>query len=323
MTTLPTEQRSIEGMTTTPAPPPPSIDTSPIPKGRVSITPNLLSKQQVEALLEDAKGLHLHGVFVPGGLRRRKNKDVGSSSITATDMKTTTDATTRICDICGIFDDAEKADPSIGNIDAREDLLDLMADLRELLQLDLSIRLSESMELQYLRYPGGSSSNSSSSEKKKMGFYGRHFDRDPDDVSGSTCRRKISLLLYLNDETWDAKRDGGVLRAYVPAEEKTRKRSSSDGEGSVVSSHQDITPKGGTLVLFDSASVEHEVLPTYRERWAVVGWFLGHDDVKMTVKKKRRMGDDASKDSSPRQQSRTYSGQDQPKQRRRKKKRKR
>lgn len=310
---------------TTPAPPPPSIDTSPIRKGRVSITPNLLSRQQVEALLEDAKGLHRHGAFVPGGLRRRKNKDAGSSgsSTTAdtTDMKTTTDEATRICDICGIFDDAEKADPSIGNIDAREDLLDLMADLRELLQLDLGIRLSESMELQYLRYPGGSSN--SSSEKKKMGFYGRHFDRDPDDVSGSTCRRKISLLLYLNDEAWDAKRDGGVLRAYLPAEEKTPKRSSSDGKGSVVSSYQDITPKGGTLVLFDSASVEHEVLPTHRERWAVVGWFLGHDDVKITVKKKRRRGDDASKDSSPRQQSRTiYSGQDQPKQRRRKKKKK-
>ena len=314
-------------MTTTPAPPPPSIDTSPIPKGQVSITPNLLSKQQVEALLEDAKGLHRHGVFVPGGLRRRKNKDGGSSSATATDMKTTTDEATRICDICGIFDDAEKADPSIGNIDAREDLLDLMADLRELLQLDLGIRLSESMELQYLRYPGGSSSNSSSEKKKtqsKMGFYGRHFDRDPDDVSGSTCRRKISLLLYLNDETWDAKRDGGVLRAYLPAEEKTPKQSSdSDGKGSVVSSYEDIIPKGGTLVLFDSASVEHEVLPTHRERWAVVGWFLGHDDVKITVKKKRRRGDDANKDSSPRQQSRTtYFGQDQPKQRRRKKKKK-
>jgi hypothetical protein len=310
---------------TTSAPPPPSIDTSPIPKGRVSITPNLLSKQQVEALLEDAKGLHRHGVFVPGGLRRRKNKDGGSSSSSAsaatTAMKTTTDTTTRICDICGIFDDAEKADPSIGNIDAREDLLDLMADLRELLQLDLGIRLSEGMELQYLRYPGGSSSNSSSEKKKtqnKMGFYGRHFDRDPDDVGGSTCRRKISLLLYLNDETWDAKRDGGVLRAYLPAEEKTPKRSSSDGKGSVVSSYHDITPKGGTLVLFDSASVEHEVLPTHRERWAVVGWFLGHDDVKMTVNKKRRRGDDASKDSSPRQQS----GPDQPKQRRRKKKKK-
>ena len=312
---------------TTPAPAPPSIYTSPIPKERVSITRNLLSKQQVEALLEDAKGLHRHGVFVPGGLRRRKKDGVRSSSTTATDMKTTTDEATRVCDICGLFDDAEKADPSIGNIDAREDLLDLMADLRELLQLDLGIRLSESMELQYLRYPGGSSSNSSIEKKKKqskMGFYGRHFDRDPDDVSGSTCRRKVSLLLYLNDETWDAKRDGGVLRAYLPAEEMTPKQSSdSDGKGSVVSSYKDIIPKGGTLVLFDSASVEHEVLPTHRERWAVVGWFLGHDDVKITVKKKRRRGDDANKDSSQRHQSRTiYSGQDQPKQRRRKKKKK-
>ena len=26
--------------------------------------------------------------------------------------------------------------------------------------------------------------------------------------------------------------------------------------------------------MFDSTSVEHEVLPTCKERWAVVGWFL-------------------------------------------------
>ncbi|EJK48814.1 hypothetical protein THAOC_32357 [Thalassiosira oceanica] len=287
-------------------PSPPSIDTSPISEGRVSITPNLLSNQQVEALLEDAKGLHRNGAFVPGGLRRRKNNRDGS------DMTSTTDATTRICDICGLFDDAEKAGPSVGNMDAREELLDLMADLRELLQTYLGIRLSKGMELQYLRYPG--ISDGQSGGVKQKGFYGRHFDRDPEDESCS-CKRKVSLLLYLNTETWDAKKDGGVLRAYMPQKQqqkqargKTRGRSGIDGKGAT---HQDIVPKGGTLVLFDSASVEHEVLPTHRERWAVVGWFLeDEDDNRVSMKRKK---------SDAKQHSRG----DQQQRRRKKKKRRR
>lgn len=231
-------------------------------------------------------------------------------------MKTTTDSTTRICDICGIFDDAEAAGPS----DARDDLLDLMADLRDLLQMDLGVRLSEAMELQYLRYPGGDGTNSSD-KRKESGFYGRHFDSSPEDES--TCRRKISLLLYLNDETWDIKKDGGVLRAYLPRQHhqskaaKKRKRDSDRlDEGRDII--QDITPKGGTLVLFDSASVEHEVLPTHRERWAVVGWFLGEDI--STVQKRKsnhRKGEKRLSQSSHR------SGEDQQRSRRKKKKRRR
>lgn len=39
----------------------------------------------------------------------------------------------------------------------------------------------------------------------------------------------------------------------------------------------DIDPMGGTLVLFDSVSLPHEVLATKnRERWATSGWF--HED---------------------------------------------
>mmetsp|Transcript_23865 Transcript_23865/g.40692 ORF Transcript_23865/g.40692 Transcript_23865/m.40692 type:complete len:306 (+) Transcript_23865:100-1017(+) len=301
------------------SPPPPPIDTSPILKGRVSITPNLLSKQQVEALLDDAKHLHRKGVFVPGGLRRRKNTDAHlkqSNDTSADDMRTTTDATTRICDICGIFDDAEAAGPS----DARDDLLDLMGDLRELLQTDLGVRLSESMELQYLRYPGGDGS----SKKKKSGFYGRHFDSSPEDEK--TCRRKVSLLLYLNDETWDVKRDGGVLRAYLPRQQllqqesksvKKRKRNS-DGLVEEGGGTQDITPKGGTLVLFDSASVEHEVLPTYRERWAVVGWFLEEDMPTVDRRKNHRL--EGQKRSS---QPSHHSGEDQQRRKKKKKRRRR
>ena len=38
----------------------------------------------------------------------------------------------------------------------------------------------------------------------------------------------------------------------------------------------DVNPQGGTLVLFDSVGVPHEVMPTIdRERFACSGWF--HD----------------------------------------------
>ena len=38
-----------------------------------------------------------------------------------------------------------------------------------------------------------------------------------------------------------------------------------------------VEPNGGTLVLFDSVSLPHEVLATrQRERWATSGWF--HED---------------------------------------------
>ena len=37
---------------------------------------------------------------------------------------------------------------------------------------------------------------------------------------------------------------------------------------------RDVAPEGGTLVLFDSVSVPHEVMPTLRrERFACSGWF--------------------------------------------------
>jgi Rps23 Pro-64 3,4-dihydroxylase Tpa1-like proline 4-hydroxylase len=36
----------------------------------------------------------------------------------------------------------------------------------------------------------------------------------------------------------------------------------------------DVAPTGGTLVLFDSVAIPHEVLPTQKgERLAMAGWF--------------------------------------------------
>mmetsp|Transcript_8336 Transcript_8336/g.18686 ORF Transcript_8336/g.18686 Transcript_8336/m.18686 type:complete len:295 (+) Transcript_8336:20-904(+) len=245
-----------------PSPLLPSIDTTPIPKGRLSVTPNLLQAKLVNALRADANALYLAGAFVPGGLRRRRpNNENKKDNVKTTTNADETDETTRVCDVCGLFDDAENADDAVGNRNAREDLFDLMSDLREMLERELHVKLLESMELQYLRYPG-SNRNNNDATKKNKGFYGRHFDRTSDDAT--TCQRKISLLLYLNADGWNAETDGGVLRAYI------RPKNANNESISV----QDVVPEGGKLVLFDSSSVEHEVLPTCKERWAVVGWFL-------------------------------------------------
>ena len=72
----------------------------------------------------------------------------------------------------------------------------------------------------------------------------------------SSNKRKLTAILYLNED-WDASRDGGCLRAYLPGR---------DGE------YRDIEPKGGRLLLFDSTAVEHEVLPTFRTRMALTLW---------------------------------------------------
>ena len=254
------------------------IDTTPIANGKVSVTANFLEAELVTALRADANALYRSGAFVPGGLRRRIVRDkkqskregrAASSSSTAAGVENTTDEKTRLCDVCGLFDDAEKADASVGDRDAREDLLDLMSDLREMLQNKLNVELLENMELQYLRYPGSSDGNSKKGDSNKKGFYGRHFDHTGDD--DKPHRRRVSLLLYLNEDGWNAETDGGILRAYI----RTPTHMSGDAcDTSAISCVQNVVPEGGKLVLFDSTSVEHEVLPTCRERWAIVGWFL-------------------------------------------------
>lgn len=97
----------------------------------------------------------------------------------------------------------------------------------------------------------------------KGGFYRRHRDA----IKGSASwLREYSLLLYLNDDSYDAETDGGRLRIhmdtggdFLPA-----------GEAPLF---QDVDADGGTLVLFESDKFPHEVLDTERERFAVVGWY--------------------------------------------------
>jgi SM-20-related protein len=106
------------------------------------------------------------------------------------------------------------------------------------LRVELNRRLLlglESLEAHYALYPPGAG-------------YARHRDRFRDSDA-----RVLSSVLYLNTD-WQVD-DGGALRLHLP-----------DGP-------QDVVPAGGTLALFLSADVEHEVLPARRERLSIAGWF--------------------------------------------------
>jgi SM-20-related protein len=110
---------------------------------------------------------------------------------------------------------------------------------------DLRLRLNQryflgltDCESHFAQYPPG-------------GFYKRHLD-----VLRGKNRRRISSIFYLNFH-W-GRPDGGQLRLYLPGDQ---------GETTV-----DILPLAGSLVVFDSQTIEHEVLPAGRQRASVAGW---------------------------------------------------
>lgn len=87
-------------------------------------------------------------------------------------------------------------------------------------------------------------------------FYQRHIDQFHD-----AQHRKLSVILYLNDEDWSVA-DGGELRLFLPPEQQ--------GEPERVI---DVLPEGGTLVAFLSHEIPHEVRETRRGRYSLTGWF--------------------------------------------------
>lgn len=78
-------------------------------------------------------------------------------------------------------------------------------------------------------------------------FYKRHLDQFKSDD-----HRKLSVICYLN-KNW-LPDNGGQLRMYLEKETK------------------DILPLAGTMVCFRSDMIEHEVLPSTRERLSITGW---------------------------------------------------
>lgn len=113
-------------------------------------------------------------------------------------------------------------------------LLSAMDALRQGLNRRLLLGM-DAVEAHYAHYPPGAG-------------YARHRDRFRSDDA-----RVLSLVLYLNPE-WPADA-GGELRLHLPA------------------GPRDIAPLLGTVALFLSADIEHEVLAATRPRFSVAAWF--------------------------------------------------
>jgi hypothetical protein len=143
-------------------------------------------------------------------------------------------------------------------------LYDILDNLRTTLDTTISSSSSKLdpklMELCYVYYPQG-------------GYYRRHCDAVPN--SASTLR-KYSLLLYLNPPSWDPITNAGQLRLHFDGREDDDDNFPPGGDVGKEPNYIDIDPIGGTLVLFKSELIPHEVLNTYAERYAIVGWYNRH-----------------------------------------------
>lgn len=106
-------------------------------------------------------------------------------------------------------------------------------ELKQFLNREFFLGLKD-VEFHFAVYPEGS-------------FYKKHVDRFQRD-SGRT----ISCVLYLNKD-WQ-QGDGGQLRIY---------------NNEIFT---DVNPLFGRFVCFKSDEIEHEVLPTKKERYSITGW---------------------------------------------------
>lgn len=113
--------------------------------------------------------------------------------------------------------------------------LALMDDLRQSLNRTFFLGLEE-FECHFALYPPGA-------------FYRTHLDCFRDDDS-----RIVTAVVYLNPDWQPA--DGGCMRMHLPDQPPL-----------------DVAPQAGTLLVFMSAELPHEVLPTHRDRLSLTGWF--------------------------------------------------
>ena len=95
-------------------------------------------------------------------------------------------------------------------------------------------------EFHYALYPKGT-------------FYKRHIDTFQNDD-----RRKLSVVCYLNDESWQAE-NGGELVLYLKQNHQETEKI--------------IYPFPGRVVIFESQIIEHEVRPVLQnQRLSITGW---------------------------------------------------
>ncbi|CAE8623853.1 unnamed protein product [Polarella glacialis] len=134
--------------------------------------------------------------------------------------------------------------------------------------------------LQLSCYPAGSSHG-----------YDRHLDCNLQSVfdlgvlawlrATGNRARVLTAMVYLNDEDWlpsstansPGGHDGGELRVFHGVQWFPLAADAGAGEWR---DYTDIAQRGGTLVIFNSRVVEHQVLPTRRQdRYALTCWVFG------------------------------------------------
>lgn len=123
--------------------------------------------------------------------------------------------------------------------------LQVMDDLRQQLNRAHFLGLAE-YEAHYACYDAGSG-------------YARHIDRHVSAPGAGLGQRVISTVCYLNEPGWPADA-GGQLVLHPSAGKPVQ-----------------VVPEAGTLVVFRSDNLPHEVLAASRERLSIAGWMRTRD----------------------------------------------
>jgi hypothetical protein len=98
--------------------------------------------------------------------------------------------------------------------------------------------------------------------------------------------RRLTVLCYLNED-WDGK-NGGHLKVYD-------RDGNGDGDGDRGGGRgTSVTPAGGTLAMFYSDEIPHEVLSSHATRHSFTVWYYDDDEHKAAL---TRAGDAAVADS--------------------------
>ena len=135
-----------------------------------------------------------------------------------------------------------------GRSAARNELFKVVSGLQHAIERRTGIQLKAHLtELKYAYYPTG-------------GRYQRHMDA----LNVGQIAREYSFILYLNSNWVEA--EGGKLRVF-------------EYDGGSIDGYVDVAPRGGSVVVFKSDKVPHEVLSTSARRVAIVGWFHREVDV--------------------------------------------
>ena len=229
----------------------PAAALSDLQRKHYAVIPNFVPPALVSSLVKDVALLHEQKCFELAEVGEDDSAQIEDSY--------------RRCEHCYLYPDAAAAlldghgDPA-----ARQKLIATLDGVREQLSVLKPIVASRTEGL-YVCYPNG-------------GFYRRHRDAAPKGLGYSAEARAFSYLLYLN-EGWQ-KEHGGCLRLFTGGAGGHEGLDGPDGQdvGHASSSFVDVEPRAGTLVVFRSDEIVHEVLDTFARRLVVAGWW--HSDTR-------------------------------------------